>query len=139
MCPTCGSKKITSQAPVTKNSDYKIINPDSKAILTKINPSSSNNVNLGKNLNFYTTSLGKRFFAFIIDTIIVSILTSLPILFAYLINIPFKKESINPLSTIAILASFVAPYAYYTVMHAAPYSATFGKRWMGIKSCKCFR
>jgi uncharacterized RDD family membrane protein YckC len=133
MCPTCGSKKIDSQAPLSKSRVRATINPTSTATATKLNSGTSKAVNLGQALNFAPAPLGPRFLAFIIDSVTVSIMASLPILFAYLITLPFKEHSFNPLASFGVLASFVAPYIYYTVLHAAPYSATLGKKWMGIK------
>lgn len=133
MCPTCGSKNISSQAPLTKSSVQQTIKATPSAPSPNINSSITNAVNAGKASNFSPAPLGQRFLAFVIDTIAVSIVASVPILFAYLMTLPFKEDTFNPLAAFGVLASFVAPYAYYTVMHAAPYSATLGKRWMGIK------
>ena len=133
MCPTCGSKNIDSQAPLPKSTVQQTILPTPSASSTNINSSTNNVVNAGQGLNFTPAPLGPRFLAFVIDTITVSIVASLPILFSYLITLPFKEDAINPLAAFGVLASLVAPYVYYTVMHAAPYSATLGKRWMGIK------
>jgi len=133
MCPTCGSKNIDSQAPLPKSTVQQTILPTPSASSTNINSSTNSVVNSGQGLNFAPAPLGPRFLAFLIDTITVSIVASLPILFSYLITLPFKEDAINPLAAFGVLASLVAPYAYYTVMHAAPYSATLGKRWMGIK------
>jgi uncharacterized RDD family membrane protein YckC len=133
MCPTCGSKNIDSQAPLKKSTAQQTTTPTSTATATNLNLSTTNSVNVGYASNFDPAPLGPRFLAFVIDSITVSIVASLPILFAYLITLPFKEDSFNPLAAIGVLASFVAPYVYYTVMHAAPYSATLGKKWMGIK------
>ena len=133
MCPTCGSKNIDSQAPLPKSAVQQTIMPTPSASTTNINSSTNNFVNAGQGLNFAPAPLGPRFLAFVIDTITVSIVASLPILFSYLVTLPFKEDAINPLAALGVLASLVAPYFYYTVMHAAPYSATLGKRWMGIK------
>jgi len=133
MCPTCGSKNIDSQAPLPKSAVQQTIMPTPSASTTNINSSTNNFVNVGQGLNFAPAPLGPRFLAFVIDTITVSIVASLPILFSYLVTLPFKEDAINPLAALGVLASLVAPYFYYTVMHAAPYSATLGKRWMGIK------
>ena len=133
MCPTCGSKNIDSQAPLPKSAVQQTIMPTPSASTTNINSSTNNFVNAGQGLNFAPAPLGPRFLAFVIDTITVSIVASLPILFSYLVTLPFKEDTINPLAALGVLASLVAPYFYYTVMHAAPYSATLGKRWMGIK------
>jgi uncharacterized RDD family membrane protein YckC len=119
MCPSCGSKNIDSQVPPPKSTIQQI----------SASPTATNNV-VNK---FSPAPLGPRFLAFVIDTIVVSIVASLPILFSYLMTLPFKEGTLNPLAALGVLASFIAPYAYYTVMHAAPYSATFGKRWLGIK------
>ena len=133
MCHKCGSKDIGSVEPLKRNSTQQTINPANAGTSTNSNNNTSTNVKLGKILNINPAPLGQRFLAFIIDTIAISILTTMPVLMAYLINMPFKEGSNNPLATIAFLASFVAPYIYYTVMHATPYSATLGKRWMNIK------
>lgn len=133
MCPSCGSKNIDSQAPLPKSAVQQTIKQTSTASSTTINSNTTNPVNAGQANNFAPAPLGPRFLAFVIDTITVSIVASLPILFSYLITLPFKEDAINPLAAFGVLASFVAPYAYYTIMHAAPYSATLGKRWMGIK------
>jgi uncharacterized RDD family membrane protein YckC len=133
MCPTCGSKNIDSKAPPTKSAEQQTIKPTPSASSTNTNSSTTNAVNAGQAFNFAPAPLGPRFLAFLIDTIAVLIVATLPILFSYLITLPFKEDAINPLAAFGVLASFVAPYAYYTVMHAAPYSATIGKRWMGIK------
>jgi uncharacterized RDD family membrane protein YckC len=133
MCPTCGSKNIDSQAPLPKSAVQQTIMPTPSASTTNINSSTNNFVNVGQGLIFAPAPLGPRFLAFVIDTITVSIVASLPILFSYLVTLPFKEDAINPLAALGVLASLIAPYFYYTVMHAAPYSATLGKRWMGIK------
>ena len=119
MCPSCGSKNIDSQLPPPKSTIQHV----------SASPTATNNVAN----SFSPAPLGSRFLAFVIDTIVVSIVASLPILFSYLMTLPFKEGALNPLAALGVLASFIAPYAYYTVMHAAPYSATFGKKWTGIK------
>jgi uncharacterized RDD family membrane protein YckC len=133
MCPSCGSKNIDSQIPPPKSTIQQVTSSTISSSSTTINSTPASTVNMGQGTNFAPAPLGPRFLAFVIDTIAVSIVASLPILFSYLITLPFKEDAINPLAALGVLASFVAPYAYYTVMHAAPYSATLGKRWMGIK------
>jgi uncharacterized RDD family membrane protein YckC len=133
MCPNCGSKNIDSQIPPPKNNIQQVnATPISSSSIT-INSTPNSTTNAKQASNFSPAPLGPRFLAFVIDTIAVSIVASLPILFAYLMTLPFKEDAVNPLAAFGVLASFVAPYVYYTVMHAAPYSATLGKRWMGIK------
>jgi len=133
MCPTCGSKSIDSQAPLLISAEQSTIKPTLLAPFANKNSSPTSAVNVGQVVNFALAPLGPRFLAFLIDTVAVSIVASLPILFSYLITLPFKEDAINPLAALGVLASFIAPYAYYTVMHAAPFSATIGKKWMGIK------
>lgn len=133
MCPSCGSKNIDSQMPPPKSTIQKVTSSTINSSSSTINSTPASTVNVGRGTNFAPAPLGPRFLAFVIDTITVSIVASLPILFSYLITLPFKEDAINPLAAFGVLASFVAPYAYYTIMHAAPYSATLGKRWMGIK------
>lgn len=133
MCPSCGSKNIDSQMPPPKSTIQQVTSSTINSSSSTINSTPASTVNVGRGTNFAPAPLGPRFLAFVIDTIAVSIVASLPILFSYLITLPFKEDAINPLAALGVLASFVAPYAYYTVMHAAPYSATLGKRWMGIK------
>lgn len=133
MCPSCGSKNIDSQMPPPKSTIQKVTSSTINSSSSTINSTPASTVNVGRGTNFAPAPLGPRFLAFVIDTITVSIVASLPILFSYLITLPFKEDAINPLAAFGVLASFVAPYAYYTLMHAAPYSATLGKRWMGIK------
>ena len=133
MCPSCGSKNIDSKLPPPKNTIQQVTPSTISSSSSTINSTPASTVNVGQGANFTPAPLGPRFLAFVIDTIAVSIVASLPILFSYLITLPFKEDAINPLAAFGVLASFVAPYAYYTIMHAAPYSATLGKRWMGIK------
>ena len=133
MCPSCGSKKIDSQMPSPKSTIQQVTSSAIASSSNIINSTPAVSVNVGQGFNLAQAPLGPRFLAFVIDTIAVSLLASLPILFSYLITLPFKEDAINPLAAFGVLASFVAPYAYYTVMHAAPYGATLGKRWMGIK------
>ena len=102
MCPSCGSKNIDSQMPPPKSTIQKVTSSTINSSSSTINSTPASTVNVGRGTNFAPAPLGPRFLAFVIDTITVSIVASLP-------------------------------YAYYTLMHAAPYSATLGKRWMGIK------
>ncbi len=133
MCPSCGSKNIGSQLPAPKSTLHKSSQAHIATSSSTVNSPNGATSNFTQTSGFSPAPLGPRLLAFVIDTIAVSILASLPILFSYLITLPFKEGAINPLAAFGVLVSFVAPYAYYTVMHAAPYSATFGKRWMGIK------
>lgn len=133
MCPSCGSKKIDSQMPPPKSTIQQVTSSTIASTSSTINSTPASSVNVGQGFNLAQAPLGPRFLAFVIDTIAVSLLASLPILFSYLITLPFKEDAINPLAAFGVLASFVAPYVYYTVMHAAPYGATLGKKWMGIK------
>lgn len=131
MCPSCGSKNIDSQLPISKESfsfvEAKPIN------LIANNFINSPNIISGQNFKLSPAPVGPRIFAFIVDAIIVSILASLMMMFSYLMTISVKENTVNPLAVIGVLGSFVAPYVYYTLMHAAPFGATFGKKWMGLK------
>jgi uncharacterized RDD family membrane protein YckC len=131
MCPNCGSKNIDSQLPISKKSfsfaEAKPVN------LAPNNVGNSPNFIAGHNIKLSPAPVGPRILAFIADTIIVSMLASLMMFFSYLMTISVKENTVNPLAVIGVLGSFVAPYVYYTLMHAAPFGATFGKKWMGLK------
>jgi uncharacterized RDD family membrane protein YckC len=133
MCPSCGSKNIDSQMPQPKGTIQQVTSSTINSSASTINSTPASTVNSGQGTNFAPAPLGPRFLAFVIDTIAVSIAGSLPILFSYLITLPFKEDAINPLAALGVLASFAAPYIYYTAMHATPYCATLGKRLMNIK------
>jgi len=135
MCPGCGSRSLGLQAPrlnhVTQNVTLSAATVVSgKTVMQNPVP---NKVNITSGLILLPAPLGPRLFASFIDTIIVSLLASLPILFAHLMTLPSKQEAVNPSAVLGVMASFAAPYVYYTLMHASPNGATFGKRWMGIK------
>lgn len=131
MCPSCGSKNIDSQLPILKKT---FSFTKSKPInISSCNVNLSPNIFVGDNFKISPAPVGPRILAFIADTIIVSMLASLMMLFSYLMTISVKENTVNPLAVIGVLGSFVAPYVYYTLMHAAPFGATFGKKWMGLR------
>lgn len=131
MCPSCGSKNIDSLLKISKNSLQHI---NLKKIINSSNTASiSPAIYVGKNSKLFPAPLGARFLAFIVDTIFVSMLASLMMLFSYLMTISVREDTVNPLAVIGVLASFIVPYIYYTLMHAAPFGATFGKKWLGLR------
>jgi uncharacterized RDD family membrane protein YckC len=131
MCPSCGSKNIDSQLKISKNlfqhGTIKAISSTSST--SNITPT----IYVGQTFKLLPAPLGSRVLAFIVDTIIVSMLASLMMLFSYLMTISVRENTVNPLAVIGVLGSFIAPYIYYTLMHAAPFGATFGKKWLGIR------
>ena len=94
MCPNCGSKNIDSQIPPPKNNIQQVnATPISSSSIT-INSTPNSTTNARQASNFSPAPLGPRFLAFVIDTIAVSIVASLPILFAYLMTLPFKEDAV---------------------------------------------
>jgi uncharacterized RDD family membrane protein YckC len=74
-----------------------------------------------------------RFCAYLIDAIIVSIIAAIPVAVASLLSIPIRSEGPSFLMSLAFLASFCLPYAYFTILHASKEQSTFGKRWLGMR------
>jgi len=140
MCPSCGAKDFDLNPPaVPLASTPTHIHSPVQASQAGINPSSKrfSGLNLSTPIGSLPISmnpapLGSRFLASSIDLVIVAILQAIPVSLAYLLTLPIKSQPFNPLMSLAVLAAFLIPFFYYTLMPASKYRATYGKKAMGL-------
>ena len=136
MCPACGAKDM-ELTPPNLSSGANTSQPVSAAPIPTspsfraMGTSSVPGARLTGGLT--PAPLFPRFCAYLIDAVIVSIIAVIPVAIASLLSIPFRADGPSFLQSLAFLASFCLPYAYFTVLHASSEQATFGKRWMGLK------
>lgn len=78
-------------------------------------------------------SLGARFLAYIIDLFILTVISAIPVTLAYLLTLPNRSQGMNLLMAVAVIAAYVLPFVYFTVMPASAHQATYGKKAMGLK------
>lgn len=131
MCPACGAKEFDASPPVlshnTQSTSAPIAAPSTSLPLNSFNPSS------GQLSVLIPAALGSRLVAALIDLVILAILQAIPVTIAYLLTLTIKNQEYSVLMVIAVLAAFVVPFVYHTVMPASQLRATYGKKWMGLK------
>ena len=135
MCPSCGAKDLELTLPnlsaVSKSLQQ---TPTAPIQAPQSNGASSSPAGNGVSLNGLSPApLFPRFCAYLIDALIISILAVIPVAIASLLSIPLRAEGPSFLQSLAFLASFCFPYAYFTILHASKEQSTFGKRWMGLR------
>jgi uncharacterized RDD family membrane protein YckC len=136
VCPSCGSKNLAPTPPVkathTSPTPITQTNTPSVGILTAQAPLSVPTSTAATLVNEPASHM-RRFFASVIDALIVGFGTGLLAGLAYLIELPTKGGSgLNPVVILMLLASLLVPYVYFTVLHGSDRRATIGKQVMGL-------
>jgi uncharacterized RDD family membrane protein YckC len=136
MCPSCGFK------------DFDATPPAPQASLPTQTPAASNHSASQSNAaqqssHFFssgqattpivTGSLGARLIAYFIDLLILTVISAVPVTLAYLLTLPNRSQGTSLFMAAAVLAAYVLPFVYFTVMPASTHQATFGKKAMGLK------
>jgi len=140
VCPNCGNRTFLNSPPSTANSGN-----NGGATTTGLNPSGFRvhqtqpiSPNVSKNGNPFVTVFEpaghwKRLFASLIDAILVSVISGIPIALSYgAIGAREPTAGPNLLVILMVMLSFVTPYAYYTALHGSSRKATLGKQIMGL-------
>ena len=127
MCAKCG-KTSFSEHPVAVKAQQ------SAQVTQSLGMTSVQGQNLSTNGSFINTrarcSHVARFFAAVIDGIIVTILATLiPIVFVAML----KNLSSDAQDLIYSVTSFIVSLLYYSILHSSQKQATFGKQICGIK------
>jgi uncharacterized RDD family membrane protein YckC len=141
ICPSCGSKAMSATPPAHPvnspqgSSLTQSLNTGSSGLNTQSNHPSTNQsgVTFGVATTLEPAGHLNRFLASVIDSLIVSILSGIPIAIAYLVSAAKSSSaSADPVSVFLILLAIIMPYTYYTIMHSSPKQATIGKSVMGL-------
>lgn len=136
MCPSCGAK------------DFEPYPPTPQAVKQTVAPTSGNATPSSGSaaqqlaglfapalttLPIVPASLGARFVAYLIDLLILTVISAVPVTLAYLLTLPNRSQGMSVLMAVAVLAAYVLPFVYFTVMPASAHQATYGKKSMGLK------
>lgn len=79
-------------------------------------------------------SWGRRLGAYILDTLVIVVPLIAIFVVALLAGNPADEDDSSwAIIGIAYLATIVAPFVYFTVMHGREKGQTLGKRWVGIR------
>ena len=136
VCPSCGSKNLapTPPAKVVRPSGIpNIQNSNSSALNLTAQAHPNSATSITATLVNEPASHLKRFFASVIDALIVGFCTGVLAGIAYLIELPTKDGSgLNPIVILIFLACLLVPYVYFTVLHGSYRRATIGKQVMGL-------
>lgn len=135
MCPACGNKDFCNMPP-----SFSVNRPQQESSFSNTG-TNSNNSNLSSSLaskipypiNLTPAPLGIRFIAYILDVVILSILSAIPVSVGYILTLPLNNQGSSFLMAIAILTAYIIPFVYYTILPASDMQATYGKRTMGLK------
>ena len=142
MCPNCGNRAFSDSPPSTVSGS-----PKSGSSQSGLNPAGGNShqarsqssmPNASGAASTYVTQFEpaghwKRIFASVIDAVLISVISGVPIALSYG-AIGARNPDAGPslLVIVMVILSFVIPYAYYTILHGSPKKATFGKQAMGL-------
>jgi uncharacterized RDD family membrane protein YckC len=126
MCPSCGAK------------DFDLAPPNAQsASSAQISASTGGPQSWGTTQGTLTAllpgPLWARFFAYLIDTLIVVVATAVPIGLAFSLEQASRSSGVSFIVVIAALFAYGFPFVYYTVMPASTRQATFGKSALGLK------
>lgn len=140
MCPACGAKDFDLNPPLPPSPTA---SPGNQSPLASTQPTTVNNSNAASALSStsiagsYTTlipgSLGARTVAYFIDAVILAVLSAVPVTLAYLLSLPNRNSDFSLATALGVMAAYLIPFVYYTVLPASSYQATYGKRAMGLK------
>jgi uncharacterized RDD family membrane protein YckC len=135
MCPSCGAKDFDLAPPSTQSSLTQQASVGLMAHSTASSPLSSQSwtTTQGTPHALIPASLWARFFAYLIDTVIVIVATAVPLGLAFSIEQASRSSGVNLIVVIAALFAYGFPFLYYTVMPATTRQATLGKSALGLK------
>jgi uncharacterized RDD family membrane protein YckC len=126
MCPSCGAKVFSSTIPVAANQQ-----PSAQS--NTANPQSQASASSHTSLRFIPAGYWRRIGAALIDSVIVTVLSGIPIGIALLFTASKRDGTgFDIISVIMILTSVILPYCYFTVLHSSARRATYGKTAMGL-------
>ena len=129
ICPACGGRSFSPTPPTL--AAIAPTAPTSTA--AKTTPTAVMHSPSPQAQTFVPAGHWQRFFAFLIDSFIVTLLAGFPLALSYLFALPKKSDiGLNIVTVLMILASIVVPYLYYTLLHGSSRRATFGKSAMGL-------
>ncbi len=134
MCPACGAKDFDANppsavSPVAAAPAYSA--PAAAATNQSFSPAAPNFVGASKSM--VPASIGSRFVAYMIDAIILAVLSAIPVAIAYVLTLPTKNQGFSIIMALGMLIGYIIPFVYFTVMPASEERATYGKKAMGLK------
>ncbi len=135
MCPSCGAKDFDSALPnIQSGAPPQNSAGPNPAISAFSAPASSGwGATHSTPTLLVPASLWARFFAYLIDTVIVIVGTAVPIGLAFSLEQASRSSGVNFVVVIAALFAYGFPFVYYTVMPASLRQGTFGKSALGLK------
>lgn len=137
MCPACGAKdfdltpppiSVTPTPLPTQQTGHQTIASASASA-----PSFNAHSGTTSSASLVPATLGARFLAYMLDALILTILTAIPVTIGYLISLPSRNQDFHFTTTLGVLAAYVIPFVYFTVMPASFHQATYGKKAMGLR------
>jgi uncharacterized RDD family membrane protein YckC len=140
MCPSCGSKDFDSTQPspitVAQQTTQSISTSVGSAginVAANINYNSSNSTKLVGTTALTPAPLGARTMAYVIDTLILAVLSTVPVAISYLLTLPYRNSEFSLAVSLGIIFAYLIPFFYHTVLPASKNAATYGKKIMGLK------
>jgi uncharacterized RDD family membrane protein YckC len=136
MCPTCGGKDLDTNPPNLAPSPQVSSGGNSISNAPKV---SGNQATYGQGTSTPGTSpivpagLGARTAAYLLDVLILTFVSAIPLGVAYFLTLPQRGEGVSVLVAVAVLVGYVLPFVYFTALPASKHQATYGKRAVGLK------
>ena len=134
LCPSCGNREFVEQPNSTASSQTNQNNDSAKAQTIPQDPQSQANYSNSGSSNstdhFVPAGHTARFFAAMIDVVIVSIATSL---ISVLLVAALRNSGSDTADLLYSVLGMIGAIAYYAMFHTSKYSATLGKQICGIK------